>query len=106
GVLLPNLPETIISLFGTWLAGGVAVSLSPLMVADEVGAFVQMTNCKVLVTLDVLAPLLKTCSAPNPGMVVLGTLKDRLSRLERMGYAWVRFQRLGFSEPCPTIRHE
>jgi len=104
GVLLPNLPETIISLFGTWLAGGIAVALSPLMVADEVGAFVRVTGCRVIVTLDVLAPLLRSCTAPNPELVILATLKDRLSRLERMGYAWVRFQRLGFSEPCPTIR--
>lgn len=104
GILMPNTPETIISLFGTWLAGGVVVSLSPLMVAEEVGALVRTTNCKVVLTLDVLAPLLKQCTSPLPELAILSSLKDRLSRLERLGYAWIRFQRLGFSTPCPSIR--
>jgi long-chain acyl-CoA synthetase len=104
GVLLPNLPETIVALFGTWLAGGVVVSLSPLMVAEEVGALVLKARCSVVVTLDVLAPLLRSCQSPYPKCVVLATLKNRLTRLERLGYAWVRFRRLGFSAPCPSIR--
>lgn len=104
GILLPNLPETMVSLFATWQAGGVAVSLSPLMVAEEVGALVRKTGCRFVVTLDVLAPLLKHCPTPQLEGVILATLKDRLPRLERLGYAWVRFQRLGFSAPCPTTR--
>jgi long-chain acyl-CoA synthetase len=104
GLLMPNTPETIVAFFGAWLAGCVVVALSPLMVAEEVGAFVRATGCRAVLTLDVLAPLLKDCKAPLPELVVLATLKDRLSRLERFGYAWVRFQRLGFGPPCPTIR--
>jgi long-chain acyl-CoA synthetase len=104
GVLMPNAPETIIGMFGTWLAGGVVVSLSPLMVAEEVAALVRTTNCKAVLTLDVLAPLLKQCASPLPELVVLSSLKDRLNRLERLGYAWIRFQRLGFSPPCRSIR--
>src|SRR5262245_15245505 len=38
GILLPNIPEYAIALFGTWLAGGAAVALSPLMVAEEVSS--------------------------------------------------------------------
>ena len=104
GILMPNTPETIVAFFGTWLSGCVAVALSPLMVAEEVGAFVRAAGCRAVLTLDVLAPLLKDCQAPQPELVVLATLKDRLSRLERFGYAWVRFQRLGFGPPCPTIK--
>lgn len=103
GVLLPNLPETLISLFATWLAGGVVVSLSPLMVAEEVASFTAATNCRFAVTLDVLSPLVCQCRHA-PELVVLSTLSGRLSRLEQLGYAWVRFQRIGFRPPCPQTR--
>ncbi|MBI3860756.1 MAG: long-chain fatty acid--CoA ligase [Planctomycetia bacterium] len=99
GVLLPNLPEYLVALFGTWMAGGVAVSLSPLMVADQVGAFLRSTQCRVAITLDVLAPLVGG-AGQAPELVLLSSLAGRLSRLEKLGYAWVRFRRLGFSQAC------
>ena len=103
GVLLPNLPESIISLFATWLAGGVVVSLSPLMVADEVDALVKATGCRFVVTLDVLSPLVCHGEHP-PELVIMSSLAGRLSRLEQMAYAWVRFQRIGFRSACAQTR--
>jgi len=103
GILLPNLPETIVALFATWIAGGVVVSLSPLMVAEEVASLVQATGCRVVVTLDVLSPLVCHGDA-TPELVVHTTLAGRLSRLEQLGYAWVRFQKVGFGSVCPNAR--
>jgi long-chain acyl-CoA synthetase len=103
GVLFPNLPETLITLFATWLAGGVVVSLSPLMVTDEIQRMLAVTGCRFVITLDVLSPLV--CDGPHvPRVVILSSLAGRLSRLETLGYAWVRFQRLGFRGACPTKR--
>ncbi len=103
GVLFPNLPETLITLFATWLAGGVVVSLSPLMVTDEIQRLLETTGCRFVVTLDVLSPLV--CDGPHvPSVVILSSLAGRLSRLETLGYAWVRFQRLGFGAACRTTR--
>src|SRR5436853_303921 len=80
GVLLPNLPEYLVTLFGTWMAGGVVVALSPLMVADQVGAFIAATGCRIVITLDVLSPLL--CGAgQGPEVVLLSSLSNRLPRL-------------------------
>jgi long-chain acyl-CoA synthetase len=95
GVLLPNLPEYLVALFGTWMAGGVAVALSPLMVADQIGAFLGATNCRIAITLDVLEPLLNG-PEHQPDVVLLCSLAKRLPRLEKLGYAWVRFRRIGF----------
>lgn len=103
GILLPNLPETIIALFATWMAGGVVVSLSPLMVAEEVDALIKSTNCRVVVTLDVLSPLVCHQEHP-PELAVITSLSGRLSRLEQLGYAWVRFQKIGFRSACPMTR--
>ena len=36
GLLLPNMPEYLTALNGIWLAGGVAVAISPLLVEEEV----------------------------------------------------------------------
>ena len=103
GVLFPNLPETLITLFATWMAGGVVVSLSPLMVADEIQRLLASTECRFVVTLDVLSPLV--CDGPLiPSVVILSSLSGRLSRLETLGYAWVRFQRLGFGAACRATR--
>ena len=103
GVLFPNLPETLIALFATWLAGGVVVSLSPLMVTDEIQRLLVATDCRFVVTLDVLSPLV--CDGAHvPDVVILSSLAGRLSRLETLGYAWVRFQRLGFGAACPQTR--
>jgi long-chain acyl-CoA synthetase len=43
-LLMPNMPEYLVSLFGTWIAGGAVVPLNPLMVGEEVVAFLQATE--------------------------------------------------------------
>lgn len=103
GVLLPNLPESIVSLFAVWLAGGEVVSLSPLMVADEVAGLIKATDCQMVITVDVLTPLV--CHGEHqPKVVFLTSMQTRLSRLEQLGYAWVRFQKIGFGTVCPRTR--
>lgn len=99
GILLPNLPEYLVALFGTWLAGGVVVTLSPLMVREEVTSRIASTGCRIAISLDVLAPLLGD-GPQAPQVVLLTSLRGRLPRLERLGYAWVRFQRIGFGSVC------
>lgn len=101
GILLPNTPEFMIGLNAIWMAGGTAVALSPLFVPEEAEAFIRATHCKAVITLDVLSPLI--CNGESrPELIVYSTLGDRLNRLERLGYAWVRFMRLGFKGICPT----
>src|SRR5438067_8739660 len=56
GLLLPNVPEYLIALQAIWLTGATALQLSPLMVAEEVGHWLEATGCHVVVTLDLLAP--------------------------------------------------
>jgi long-chain acyl-CoA synthetase len=98
GVLLPNLPEYLVTLFGTWMAGGVIVALSPMMAQEQVAALVKKTGCRVVVTLDVLSPLVGGADE-RPELVFVTSLSNRLPRLERFGYAWVRFRRIGLRAP-------
>lgn len=105
GVLLPNTPETLISIYGIWLAGGVVVSLSPLMCAGEVSDLLKATECRLAVTLDLLKPLIHERDL-STGTLLYATLKDRLPRWQQFGYAFARVKRLGFraiSDPT-TVR--
>jgi len=94
GLLLPNTPEYLITMFGTWMAGGIVVPFNPLMVAEEVTNLLKATECKVVVTLDVLMHLL--AKEAQPSLILVASLRDRLPRWQRLGYRWVRFQRNGF----------
>ena len=52
GLLLPNIPEYLVALQAVWLTGATALQLSPLMVAEEVGHWLEATDCHTVVTLD------------------------------------------------------
>ena len=93
GILLPNCPEYLISVYGVWLAGGVVVSLSPFMVADEVSSLLDLTDCQSLIAIDLLAPLCRHATAPQHTFLV--SLEDRLPYWERLGYRVKRVQRGG-----------
>ena len=83
GLLLPNLPEYIIALNGIWLAGGVAVAISPLLVTEEVSDLLAATGCRIVVSLDMLAPRLEGDYRPDQTLMV--TLCDRLPGLKGLG---------------------
>jgi long-chain acyl-CoA synthetase len=55
-ILLPNMPEYLTALNGIWMAGGVAVAISPLLVVVEVVKLLEATECKTVISLDLLAP--------------------------------------------------
>jgi long-chain acyl-CoA synthetase len=92
GILLPNVPEFLSTVNGIWMAGAAAVAISPLSVAEEVSALVAATGCRVVVSLDVLAPLLWD-DERQPETVVLTTLQDRLPRWQRPLYWFARQRR-------------
>ncbi|MBY0513553.1 MAG: long-chain fatty acid--CoA ligase [Gemmataceae bacterium] len=94
GVLLPNVPEYLVALFGTWMAGGVCVPLSPLMVAEEIAALLRSTDCRHVVALDVLLPLIGSDELTRPDVTFVTTLRDRLPLLDRMLYRVARISRL------------
>lgn len=95
GILLPNVPEYLTALFGTWMAGGVSVPINPLMVAEEVAGLLQSTSCRFVVCLDLLLPLLRSNGSPAPQVVFVTSLRDRLPRWDRLLYTVARYHRLG-----------
>ena len=90
GLLLPNMPEYLVALQGTWLTGATALQLSPLMVAEEIAQWLKATGCHVVVTLDLLAPVVMGALKNGPlEHVVVASLAERLA----IWWAWLyRFQ--------------
>lgn len=98
GLLLPNVPEYAIALTGIWRAGGVAVALSPLMVAEEVSRLVATTGCRWVICLDMLAPLLGDAEAGELRRLLV-SIRPHLSPLEQLGYLCMRHQKTGCWNP-------
>lgn len=94
GLLLPNTPEYLIAAYGIWMAGGVVVSLSPLSVAEEISDLIRATECRLVVTLDVLSPL-TTKGKHRPEMLLVGTLAPRLPWWQRLAYDTLLWRRGG-----------
>lgn len=92
GMLLPNIPEYVVALQGTWLTGATALQLSPLMVAEEVDKWLEMCDCHIVVTLDLLAPVVfkSLRKGPLEHIIVasiarkVGAWRGWLYRIERL----------------------
>jgi long-chain acyl-CoA synthetase len=85
GILLPNVPEFLAAINGIWMAGASAVALSPLCVSEEISALVAATDCRIVIALDVLAPLVWG-GAHQPEITLLTTLAGRLSGWRKFAY--------------------
>ncbi len=92
GILLPNCPEYLIALNAIWRAGGVAVAISPLSVPNDVRRLLELTQCRTVVCLDLLAGLLPEQGVDHRLIVSLGRY---LRRWQVPGYAAVRWLRNG-----------
>lgn len=97
GILLPNIPEYLLALQGTWLTGATALPLSPLMVAEEIERWLEMSDCHILVTLDLLAPLAKEALGHGPlEHIIVTSLADRMPWMRSLVYQFLRVRRNGF----------
>jgi long-chain acyl-CoA synthetase len=107
GVLLPNIPEYLVALQAIWLTGATALQLSPLMVAEEVGHWLEATGCHMVVTLDLLAPAVMGALERGPlEHVVLTSLARRMAMWRGMLYRIERLRRNGyFRMPNDAHRH-
>lgn len=99
GILMPNIPEYPIALNGIWMAGGVAVALSPLCVPEEISGLLEATDCRYVIALDLLAPLVLKGSF-EPEQILFASLRDRLPKWQQLGYAFAKIRRLGFWPPA------
>jgi long-chain acyl-CoA synthetase len=96
GLLLPNIPDYLVALQAVWLTGATALQLSPLMVAEEIDHWIEATGCKIVITLDLLAPVVTGSFGHGPlEHIVLTSLAGRVSMWRGLVYNIIRFRRTG-----------
>ncbi|MCG8653707.1 MAG: AMP-binding protein, partial [Pirellulales bacterium] len=100
GILLPNVPEYIISANGIWRAGAIAMAISPLMVKEEVSELLRATGCKHVICLDMLSHLLAAdkesdCAEHHETTSLLVSIRQHLPAIQQLGYLWARHSRTG-----------
>jgi long-chain acyl-CoA synthetase len=94
GILLPNIPEYLVSLQAVWLTGATVLQLSPLMVAEEVEHWLMATGCHVVITLDLLTAGVTGALGRGPlEHVVVTSLVGRMPRWRGWLYRLERFRR-------------
>lgn len=108
GLLLPNIPEYLVALQATWLTGATALQLSPLMVAEEVGHWLEATGSHIVVTLDLLAPAVVGALKKGPlEHLILTSLAKRMAMWRGMLYRVERYRRNGYLYlPNDANRHQ
>jgi long-chain acyl-CoA synthetase len=100
GILLPNIPEYILALQAAWLTGATVLQLSPLMVGEEIGKWLEATGCQVVVTLDLLAPTVLGSLEHGPlEHVVVTSLAERMVPWRGWLYRVERARRQGYLRP-------
>lgn len=87
GLMLPNLPQTVIGYYGSLRAGAVVTSINPLYVEGEIEQQVNDSGCEVILALDQFYPrirplLERTCLK----QVILTAAADYLPWLKRVLY--------------------
>ena len=95
GLLLPNIPEYLIAAYGAWMAGALVVSLSPLSVAVELDALLRATDCQVVVSLDLLAPLVGN-GTHRPNHLLTCSIASRLPTVQGLMYRSLSLRRNGW----------
>jgi long-chain acyl-CoA synthetase len=96
GMLLPNIPEYIIALHAAWFTGATVLQLSPLMIADEISKWLETTDCRILVTLDLLAPAAMPALEGGPlEHLVVTSLAERMASWKGWLYRVERVRRHG-----------
>ena len=69
GIMLPNCPQYIIAAFGILRLGAVVVNINPSYTAREVSVVAADSGIRILVTLDVLAPLVASLRGQTPNTI-------------------------------------
>ena len=87
GLMLPNLPQTVIGYFGSLRAGALVTPINPLYVESEIAHQVEDSGCEVILALPQFFPRIQPLFARTClKHVILTGVEDFLPRLKRLLY--------------------
>jgi len=84
---LPNCPEYVVAFMAIQKLGAVVVNAGPLMGVDDLTSLIAMTQSRLVIALDLQAPVLERACANHPDVRRLWvSLKDYQTVWKKMGY--------------------
>jgi long-chain acyl-CoA synthetase len=101
GLMLPNLPQTVISYYGSLRAGAVVTMINPLFVEGEIEHQVKDSGCEMIIALDQFYPRIEPLlGRTGLKQAILTGVEDYLPWLKRLLYP-LKAMRAGGSRISP-----
>ncbi|MGH7230351.1 MAG: long-chain-fatty-acid--CoA ligase [Nitrospiraceae bacterium] len=91
GIMLPNLPQTVIAFYGSLQAGATVTAINPLYVEGEIEHQISDAGCDIVVALDQFLPRIEPLLGRTSLKRVIATgPEDYLPWLKRLLYPWMK----------------
>jgi long-chain acyl-CoA synthetase len=103
-IMLPNIPQTVISYFGVLLAGGVVVMTNPLYMERELEYQMNDSGTKIIITLDILFPRVsRVMPSTQLKHIIVTAIKDALPFPKNLVYPFIQKKQYGI---VVNVKHE
>ncbi|MGN1402539.1 MAG: long-chain-fatty-acid--CoA ligase [Bacillus sp. (in: firmicutes)] len=103
-IMLPNTPQSVISFFGTLLAGGIVVQTNPLYMERELEYQMKDSGAKVIITLDILFPRVSSIkNNTDLQHIIVTAIKEALPFPKNLLYPFVQKKQYGI---VVNVKHE
>ncbi|MGM8215547.1 long-chain-fatty-acid--CoA ligase [Bacillaceae bacterium W0354] len=90
-IMLPNIPQAVISYYGALFAGGIVVQTNPLYTERELEYQLKDSGARFLVCLDILLPRANSVKAQtNVEHIIVAAIKDYLPFPKNLLYPFVQ----------------
>jgi len=103
-IMLPNIPQAVISYYGILMAGGIVVQTNPLYTERELEYQMKDSGAKAIITMDILFPrVTKVKHQTDLQHVIVTAIKDFLPFPKNLLYPFVQKKQYGI---VVNVRHE
>ncbi|MBU8879624.1 long-chain-fatty-acid--CoA ligase [Bacillus sp. FJAT-29790] len=103
-IMLPNIPQAVISYYGILMAGGIVVQTNPLYMERELEYQMKDSGAKAIITMDILFPrVTKVKPQTNLQHVIVTAIKDFLPFPKNLVYPFIQKKQYGI---VVNVKHE
>ncbi len=103
-IMLPNIPQSVISYYGILFAGGIVVQTNPLYMERELEYQMKDSGVKVIIVMDILYPrVTKVMPQTELQHVIVTAIKDFLPFPKNLVYPFIQKKQYGI---VVNVKHE
>ncbi|MEY8747331.1 long-chain-fatty-acid--CoA ligase [Bacillales bacterium AN1005] len=103
-VMLPNIPQTVISFYAIMLAGAIVVPVNPLYKEREIEFILNDSGAKAIITLDILYNRVKSVQEmTSVEQILVTSISEFLPFPKNLFYPFIQKKEYGY---IPNVKHE